>query len=117
MFKMRPLLAGFAAGLLLIGAALNATAADLQRGPYLQTPTSTSMVLKWRTDVITESVVRYGDAPGNLISTASSVVMVTEHAVTVSGLDPDTRYYYSVGSSTETLSGGGYRAKSCAKGF
>jgi hypothetical protein len=106
MLTVRHYLASFVVGLFLIGAVQTAAAATLERGPYLQTPTSASMVLKWRTDVATDSVINFGDAPANLNSTASSGVSTTEHVVTVSGLTPDTRYYYSVGSSTETLSGG-----------
>jgi hypothetical protein len=58
MLTMKHYLAGFAVGLLLFGAAQPASAAVLERGPYLQTPTSASMVLKWRTDVPTDSVVK-----------------------------------------------------------
>jgi hypothetical protein len=106
MLKMKHYLASLAVGLLLLGTAQPASAAVLERGPYLQTPTSASMVLKWRTDVATDSVVNFGDAPTNLTSTVSTPGLTTEHEVTVIGLAPDTRYYYSVGSSAETLSGG-----------
>ncbi|NNE83637.1 MAG: hypothetical protein HKN28_06670, partial [Alphaproteobacteria bacterium] len=103
---MKHYLASFAVGLLLFGAAQPTSAAVLERGPYLQTPTSASMVLKWRTDTPTDSVVNFGDAPTNLTSTVSTPTLTTEHEITVTGLAPDTRYYYSVGSSAETLSGG-----------
>ena len=106
MINVRPWLAGFAVSLLLFAAPHAASAAVLERGPYLQMPTSSSIVLKWRTDVPTDSVVNYGDAPGNLTSTQSSGALTTEHELTISGLAADTRYYYSVGSSGETLSGG-----------
>ena len=76
------------------------------RGPYLQMATSSSIVVRWRTDQITDSVVLYGLSLDNLSSVTSSSALTTEHEVTLSGLSPDTRYYYSVGSSGQTLSGG-----------
>jgi chitodextrinase len=83
-----------------------ASAATVTRGPYLQMATSSGIVVRWRTDEATDSVVRYGDAPSNLTFSASSGTLNMEHEVAVTGLLPDTRYYYSVGSSGETLSGG-----------
>ncbi|MCZ6587095.1 MAG: DNRLRE domain-containing protein [Alphaproteobacteria bacterium] len=103
---MRHYLATVAVGLFLFGTAQSASAEVLLRGPYLQTPTSSSMVLKWRTDVATNSIVNFGDAPTNLDSSASSGALTTEHEVTVTGLAPDTRYYYSIGSDGGPLSGG-----------
>lgn len=106
MRKMRIWLAALAVGLLLIVVAQTASSAALKRGPYLQTPTASSMVLKWSTDVATDSVVKFGNAPTDLTSTVSTPALTTEHEVTVTGLAPNTRYYYSIGSSREALSGG-----------
>jgi hypothetical protein len=82
-----------------------AAAAVLQRGPYLQRAAPSSLVVRWRTDVATNSVVRYGPAPGSLGSSATDPALATDHVVTVSGLSPGTRYFYSVGSTTATLAG------------
>ena len=49
MLTMRHWLASFAVGLFLFGAVQSASAATLERGPYLQTPTAVSMVVKWNT--------------------------------------------------------------------
>ena len=35
-------------------------AATITRGPYLQQGTTNSLVLRWRTDVASDSFVRYG---------------------------------------------------------
>ena len=78
----------------------------LTRGPYLQLGTPSSVVVRWRTDVATDSVVRYGAAPAGLASSVSDPVPTTEHIVTLSGLDPAARYFYSVGSSAATFAGG-----------
>jgi hypothetical protein len=82
------------------------TSASVTRGPYLQMGTSTSAVVRWRTDLANGSRVRYGLAPASLTGIADGAAGTTEHSVTVSGLSPDTTYYYSVGTSTETLAGG-----------
>src|SRR5215204_5093058 len=83
-----------------------AWSAELVRGPYLQTGTPNSVIIKWRTDEPTNSIVLYGDAPDDLRSVAGSVQSTTEHQVRVSGLAPATRYFYSIGSFTERLAGG-----------
>jgi hypothetical protein len=75
------------------------------RGPYLQLGTPTSVVVRWRTDVGTDSRVRYGSAPGSLTSFADNPTVTTEHEVNVTGLITDGLYYYSVGSTTTTLAG------------
>lgn len=48
-------------------------AASVTRGPYLQMGTPTSVVVRWRTDVVTDSRVTYGTAPDNLISSVQDV--------------------------------------------
>jgi fibronectin type 3 domain-containing protein len=78
----------------------------ITRGPYLQLGTQDSMVIRWRTDQPTDSVVHYGTAPDDLVSTTTLATVKTDHAVTLNGLAPDTRYYYAVGSTATTLQGG-----------
>jgi hypothetical protein len=79
---------------------------QLTRGPYLQMGTPSSIVVRWRTSGPSDSQVRYGTDPSNLIGTVNAAPLTTEHEVAVSGLSPNTRYYYSVGSTTQTLAGG-----------
>ena len=78
---------------------------SLIRGPYLQLSTPNSIVIRWRTDQPTNSVVRFGSAPGSLDQTVEDPSPTTEHEVQVTGLSPDTRYYYSVGYDTQILAG------------
>src|SRR5688572_13521645 len=80
--------------------------AQVRRGPYLQNGTAQSVTVKWRTDEPVESIVRYGtnladlsDVRGNLASTAN-------HEVKVTGLLPDQRYFYSIGTFGDVLAGG-----------
>jgi hypothetical protein len=84
-----------------------ACAAQLLRGPYLQLGTPSSVTVKWRTDDLTDSVVRYGRGLDNLNLSATQGDLTTEHAVTLSGLAPDTKYFYSIGSTEETVAGPG----------
>jgi hypothetical protein len=77
------------------------------RGPYLQRQTPNAIVFRWRTNVATDSRVRFGTSSSSLSLSASSTSKVADHAVAVSGLSAKTRYYYSVGSTTTTLAGGG----------
>ncbi|MGB5715962.1 MAG: metallophosphoesterase [Gammaproteobacteria bacterium] len=78
---------------------------DVTRGPYLQQGTPTSVIVRWHTAIATDSRVRYGNVPGNLNNVVDVTGSTTEHAVTLSGLTPDTTYYYSIGSSTEVFAG------------
>lgn len=77
----------------------------LLRGPYLQSATSTSIVIRWRTDEPGNSRVLFGDSPAALFQSVDSVSSVTEHEVKLTGLQPKKRYYYSIGSSQAVLQG------------
>ena len=83
----------------------NSSGPRLTRGPYLQLGTPTSMVVRWRIDVASNSRVRHGAGPGNLNSVVDNSTLTTEHEVQVTGLSPDTLYYYSVGTTTTNLAG------------
>ena len=80
--------------------------AIITRGPYLQLGTPHSVVIRWRTDVATDSRVQVGGSPDALTITFEDARVTTEHEVTLTGLTPDTQYYYSVGSTTAVLAGG-----------
>jgi acid phosphatase type 7 len=77
----------------------------LIRGPYLQLATPTNLVVRWRTVDPTDSVVRFGRQWTNLNETASNATLTAEHEVRITGLAPDTRYYYGAGASAEPLAG------------
>ncbi|MBX3253677.1 MAG: metallophosphoesterase [Chitinophagaceae bacterium] len=83
-------------------------AQTLIRGPYLQVATSTSMNVKWRTDIKTGSRVRYGLSQGNLNMTAEDLASdTTEHEIKIIGLTPATKYWYSVETGSAVLQGNG----------
>ena len=83
-----------------------AQAQTVVRGPYLQSGTSSSVIIKWRTGEATDSLVRYGLAPDSLTLSATNSTSTTEHAVQLTGLSADVKYFYSVGTSSVTLAGG-----------
>lgn len=82
------------------------SAASVLRGPYLQMGTPGSVIVRWRTDAATNSLVRFGTDAAHLDLSASDAAATTEHAILLTGLTANTRYFYSVGSDTATLSSG-----------
>ena len=88
---------------------LQLVASDLPfvtRGPYLQLATPTSIRVVWRTDKSTVGVVRYGTDPANLDQLVDQGASTTIHNIELAGLSPNRRYWYSVGTQTDTLQGG-----------
>jgi hypothetical protein len=82
-----------------------ASSPQLVRGPYLMTATPNSIKVRWRTAAASNSVVRYGTSQAALTSQVTDTSSVTEHIVTLTGLSPNTRYYYSIGATGTTLTG------------
>ena len=91
--------------LLFTNIALTAKSQQILRGPYLQIGTSNSIVIRWRTDVATDSKVSFGLSNAQLSTTVSDVASVINHEVKLSNLQPNTVYYYSIGSSSTVLQG------------
>ena len=79
--------------------------ASVTRGPYLQIGTPNSTIVRWRTNIATDSRVSYGTTQGSLTSNVDNATQTTEHEVLLSGLSPATKYFYSVGSTTQALAG------------
>src|SRR6266699_5576591 len=59
---------------------------SVTRGPYLQTGTPTSVTVRWRTDVSTDSCVRYGISLSSLTSQTCSSTTAIDHVVKLSSL-------------------------------
>ncbi|MEE8169604.1 MAG: metallophosphoesterase [Phycisphaerae bacterium] len=79
---------------------------SLVRRPYLQKGAPTSMTVVWRTDLTTDTRLRYGLTDGILDQTVFDPALGQDHVVTINGLTPDTTYFYDVGATTEVLAGG-----------
>jgi phosphodiesterase/alkaline phosphatase D-like protein len=65
--------------------------------PYLQNGTQTEMTVKWETDLPTSSIVEWGRdlSFGQIVSSPTTG---TRHRVRLTGLTPETYYYYRVQS-------------------
>lgn len=73
------------------------------RGPILQMGGQTGITIVWRTDEPTNSRVTFGTTHGTYTNTVDDATVTTEHIVQLSGLTPDTKYFYTIGSTTTTL--------------
>jgi Icc-related predicted phosphoesterase len=74
------------------------------RGPYLQLATSSSMTVCWRTSINEASKVYYGTT----LAYSDSVVLqnsTLDHFVKISGLIPNTKYFYSIKQSNGEMAG------------
>jgi hypothetical protein len=56
------------------------------------------MVVRWRTDTTEASVVSYGLERDQLTSSTKSEGVSADHVVQLTGLKPNSKYYYTVGS-------------------
>ncbi len=105
-----------------------ADGAKLTRGPYLQLATTSSMTIVWRATGATKPVVRYGTAPDKLDQTVDAATITTrgaadlppvdksaplhsapngtrQYEAVISGLKPNSTYYYSVSDGNSLLAG------------
>ena len=79
--------------LLLSVLGVNLFAAQVVRGPYIEDPTQTTMILRWQTDVATPAWLEYGPAPRcNQIMKISPEG--TEHKAVLYGLVPNQDFCY-----------------------
>jgi methionine-rich copper-binding protein CopC len=79
--------------------------ATLTRGPYMNSALQNSIVIRWRTDIPTNTKVNYGNAPANLTQSYIDNTVTTEHIATLTGLAINTLYYYNIGSTTQVIQG------------
>jgi hypothetical protein len=78
---------------------------SISRGPYLQQANTSSIFIRWRTNIASDTRVRYGTSSSSLNLSVSNSTQLTEHVIQLTGLAPNTKYFYSVGTSTTTLQG------------
>lgn len=80
--------------------------------PYLQSCTPTSIYITWKTSSNTQSLVQYGTNSTNLSTSVNGTNQIWSdngyynnyyyHTVQLTGLTPNTKYYYKVTSGTST---------------
>ncbi len=68
------------------------------RAPYLQMLGSDRVTIRWQSEEPERGELRFGFAPEALEWTLEESEPVSRHAVTLSGLEPATRYYYAIGT-------------------
>lgn len=84
----------------------------LTRGPYLQVVTPTSVIIRWRTDQPTTGRVWFGQSTNSLTNTLTESQPTLDHSLTLTGLQPASRYAYAIGyDDTQLISGPDYFAK------
>jgi len=76
----------------------------ITRGPYLQSVNSGSAVLRWRTDIPSNSKVRWGKTM-TYGKNVTDTNLVTEHQLQLNNLTADTKYFYTIGTTTRLLQG------------
>jgi 3',5'-cyclic AMP phosphodiesterase CpdA len=79
--------------------------AQISIGPYVQKVLVYRATVVWYTDVATPGVLRYGTTPGQWLDSIN-VASGTLHAVEITGLTPNTKYFYEVSDSATTLATG-----------
>lgn len=83
---------------------LEGWAAQVVRGPYLEDPTQTTLVLRWQTDQATPAWLEYGPAPRcNQIMTITPEV--TQHKVVLYGLVPNQDFCYNLYVNNQAKTG------------
>ncbi len=78
---------------------------NIIRGPYLNSVTSTSAVIRWRTEQPTDSKVAFSMELNKVELSVgiSDINLAIDHEVLVTGLSPKTKYFYAVGSTKSKL--------------
>lgn len=83
----------------LIAFTISAQSGRIVRGPYLNSVSSSSATIRWRTDEAASSGVSYGTSPDALYKKKRDKTRSLDHEIRVDGLSSGTKYYYSFGSS------------------
>lgn len=78
-------------------------AQNITRGPYLQMISSNSTRIRFRTDVDSKPSVLIGKTPNLLNRTIKQTISTKEHEITIDSLASNTRYYYKLVTTTQTL--------------
>lgn len=77
----------------------------LSQGPYLQMGSKTAVNVRWRTNIASKSKVEVGTVAGTYPIVVNDAVLRTEHEIRVTGLNPDTKYFYRIGTDTSVTQG------------
>jgi acid phosphatase type 7 len=91
---------------ILCGASLNSFAqVQVTRGAYLQKGGSTSMVVKFFTNLVAVTKVKYGLSPTSLTNITGLIGPNLNHTFELTGLTPNTKYYYAIFKDDSLMQG------------
>ncbi len=76
---------------------------QVTRKPYLQINTPTSVIVKWRTNIYTESKLLYGTSLSNLTDSVFLTTPAQNHELLIDNLSPNTTYYYALANADSTI--------------
>jgi len=83
--------------------ALAAHAQNITRGPYIQLLSTNSTHIRFRTDVESKPSILIGKSPSSLSRTIKQSILTKEHEISIDSLNSNTRYYYKIVTSTQSL--------------
>ncbi len=83
---------------------LLANSQNITRGPYLQQPTETSIILRWRTNQPSISNIKYGTSKNSLNLSQTIDNQATEHIIKLQNLLPATKYFYQILAGDKIIS-------------
>jgi len=80
--------------------------AIVTRGPYLQKVNQNSAIVRWKTNLPTDSRVDVGISPAMMNNSISSPNFTTNHEVLVTGLNAGSTYFYGIGHFSQLIATG-----------
>lgn len=78
--------------------------AQTDRYPIIQSPNETSAIIAWNTSTAGVGTVQWGTVSGQLTNTLTESASTKVHSLSVTGLQPNTKYYYKASSGSFTSS-------------
>ena len=66
----------------------------VDRYPYIQSPDQSSVIIAWNTATAGAGTLNWGTSSASLNNTVSDTASTQLHALTITGLQPNTKYYY-----------------------
>ena len=92
-------------GVALVMVWVEAALAQLSLGPYVQRVSTDRATIVWYTNAATSGILNYGTASGQWLGSINAA-SGTAHAAEVTGLKPNTKYFYEVSDGATTLATG-----------
>jgi hypothetical protein len=76
----------------------------VNRYPFIQSPTQSTAIISWRRAATAIGTVKWGTSAAALTNTMTEASATQTHAINISGLLPNTKYYYQALSDSFTSS-------------